>query len=261
MQTLSKYSPPLVVDEINIDADRIIGIVRDDLLIGGTKQRAVVGYVQRLMARGHRKFIYASPFSGFAQIALSYACQELGADCVLYCELTPDGKIHEFSLKAQSFGARLVLCKDLAEAHQKAESHGLLIPTSHTIPLGLNAPEFRAILEEEILRHWKNLTERRPVHELWLPVGSGTLLSVFKKVVSASTKIFAVNVNVLSETDARIGAIIQDADVTYRKSPQRFHDPCRKLPPVPSNVYYDAKLFDFLQREASDGAVWWNVAK
>ena len=261
MTTVSDYSPPLVVDELSIAADRKIGIVRDDLLIGGTKQRAVVGYVRQLMARGHREFIYASPFSGFAQIALAYACSELGAKCVLYCELTPEGSLHEFSLKAQSFGARIVTCRDLAEAHSKADNHSLLVPSSHTIPLGLNAPEFRTILEEEILRHWSEFTARRSVSELWLPVGSGTLLSVFKKVVSASTKIFAVNVNVLPETDARIHAIIQDSDVSYRKAPQRFHDPCRTLPPVPSNVYYDAKLFAFLQREASDGAVWWNVAK
>ena len=64
------YSPLPVVSKISLESKNIFAI-RDDLLPGGTKQRAAIPYIHNEIKKGHRHFIYASPFSGFAQVALA----------------------------------------------------------------------------------------------------------------------------------------------------------------------------------------------
>jgi 1-aminocyclopropane-1-carboxylate deaminase/D-cysteine desulfhydrase-like pyridoxal-dependent ACC family enzyme len=254
------YSPSPVVSKIDLGNKKIFS-VRDDLLVGGTKQRAAVPYIEKLIEEGHRHFIYASPFSGFAQVALAYACKELGVDCTLFCEKDNDSLIHEFSMLAQSHGANIVLCETLADASMKSQDYASLNHGVMLIPLGFNDPHFKNLLKREISKHWDTLKADFKIVELWLPIGSGTLLSVFKEVVGPRVKLNGVNVNVLPDSDARIKLITGDSNITYFQSRQKFHEPCINLPPIPSNLYYDAKLFDFLEAHASDGAFWWNVAR
>ncbi|HXH30799.1 MAG TPA: pyridoxal-phosphate dependent enzyme [Bacteriovoracaceae bacterium] len=258
---LSKdYSPAPVISKFRIE-EKTIFAVRDDLLIAGTKQRAAIPYLRKLMAQGFRHFVYASPFSGFAQVALAYACQELGAKCILFCESDNENKKHEFTALAESFGAEIYLTSTLEGAHRASVELVFSDGGLKLIPLGFNTPDFTDCLEVEISRHWSKLEKGFEIRELWLPIGSGTLLGVFKKIVGKNVRIIGVNVNVLPETDVRISRIRENPEISYHKSSQKFHEPCRELPPVPSNLYYDSKAFVFLRDFASDGAFWWNVAR
>jgi hypothetical protein len=59
-----------VLTPLQIDAGTV-HVVRDDLLPGGTKQRAVHAYLRDAIAGGATSFVYASPPPGFAQVALA----------------------------------------------------------------------------------------------------------------------------------------------------------------------------------------------
>lgn len=59
-----------------------IRVVRDDLLPGGTKQRASAPFIQDMVNIGYSHFVYASPFAGFAQVALAYTCRMLNVRCI-----------------------------------------------------------------------------------------------------------------------------------------------------------------------------------
>lgn len=83
-----QFSPPAVVDRLSIPQGHIY-VVRDDVLDGGTKQRAAVPYIERLAHEGVREFIYASPFAGFAQVALAVACREVGVRATVFAERDP----------------------------------------------------------------------------------------------------------------------------------------------------------------------------
>jgi hypothetical protein len=52
-----------------------VNVVRDDLLLGGTKQRALVKLIESNL--GFNEFVYAGPSSGFAQVALTISCLKL----------------------------------------------------------------------------------------------------------------------------------------------------------------------------------------
>lgn len=255
------------MQETNIGGKNIF-VVRDDLLAGGTKQRGLADLLQHYKRQGHRQFAYASPFCGYAQIALSYLCQQFDLECVLFCErdkTSPQSHAHAhpYTLKARKFGAKILLYNSLAEA-QVALNEGCRGDQSlFQIPLGFDCPEFIRYYTEALNIQWDLLLRQlgQPPKVLWLPVGSGTLTQSFLKVINTNQiKIHAVNVHVLKADDQRMTRLSDSPHVNLFSAPQSFHVPEETRPPFPSNVFYDAKLGPFISKYANDGDVWWNVA-
>src|SRR5688500_15882484 len=121
METSLKF--PTQISRLKTNNGEVV-VVRDDLLAGGTKQRACVPFLHDLKARGHRRFVYASPFAGFAQVALSLSCREIGLECRIYAEddktaLLPQCP-HPFTSLAAKAGAEIVLTKSLDQAERLA---------------------------------------------------------------------------------------------------------------------------------------------
>ncbi|MBC7370827.1 MAG: hypothetical protein H7326_04635 [Bdellovibrionaceae bacterium] len=71
-----ELSPPVVLQKMKI-ANATSYIAREDLLEGGSKQRAIAPYLEDLVRAGYTHFIYASPFCGFAQVALAASARKL----------------------------------------------------------------------------------------------------------------------------------------------------------------------------------------
>jgi hypothetical protein len=240
-------------------------VLRDDLLPGGTKQRGCLRYLRELRQAGAREFVYASPFAGFAQVALSVSAALLGVRCTLFCErdkTVSQPGFHAFSRLAQRHGAHLVLCEDLDEAHARTLEYARE-PSMKVLPLGFRSERFLDILTEEIHRVWSGLVAQlgHAPRELWVPVGSGTLLQCFHRVTAGRIPIFGVDVRVLAPEDGRITSLRELPGVTVLRTPERFHEPVEHPPPVPSNCHYDAKLWRFLVSQAAPSALWWNVAR
>ena len=258
------FSPPPVISSLPLGRKQLL-VARDDLLPGGSKQRGAMPYLRSLIATGYTHFVYASPFCGFAQVTLGYCCSKLmefGVKSTIYCEKSPQGDFSELSYLAQSYGSDIILCESLTDAHKRSldmQSNNTLI-----IPLGFDAPAYRKFLKCEIKRHWQTISAKYNISELWLPIGSGTLLKIFKETVSNNIKIYGVNVNVLPETDPRIAKIMQDESVIYIRCQKKFHEAQTGTIPVPSNIFYDAKVFAELKKtggEDTSVALWWNVAR
>lgn len=261
------FSPDVELTALEVPAGRV-HVVRDDLLLGGTKQRAAVPYLAELVAAGHREVVYASPFAGFAQVALASSARHLGLACTLFCEqdqARPEapGQPHAFSRLAESLGARLVLLPTLDEAERAAAIHAAAGPGAFKIPLGFNAPSFLAHLERELRRQWPLVVAwlGAAPRTLWLPVGSGTLASAFRGVVPEETALRCVDVRVLDPQDPRLQRLVRRPGIRLAAAAEPFSRVAVTPPPVPSNAHYDAKLWAFLLAEGQDGDVWWNVAR
>ncbi len=259
------FSPPAVLSRLRC-AEKDVYVLRDDLLPGGTKQRACAPFLMTLTEQGYRHFVYASPFSGFAQIALASVCQSLNLPCTLFCEKdqTKLGKqFHEFSLLAQSYGAKLVLTETLGEAQIRAAQFTQQSNDRKELPLGFDCAEFRLALREKIMIMWAEIKIQllQEPQNIWLPVGSGTLTKTIRALLPHSIQLNCVDVRVLPETDPRLLQVSQLPNTKLYRSDQMFHEPAQDLPAVPSNLYYDAKLWSFIQKHAQHGDLWWNVAR
>jgi Pyridoxal-phosphate dependent enzyme len=265
--TADSFAPLVELTALAIP-DGHVHVVRDDLLAGGTKQRAAVPYLRELLAEGHREIVYASPFAGFAQVALASSARHLGLACTLFCEEDRSrhgvvGVPHPFSRLAESMGARVVVVPTLEEAELLAEAYANTPRGSVKIPLGLDASIFRKYLKLEIARQWQVVLERLGAapRTLWLPVGSATLASAFRDIVPPETGLRCVDVRVLDPRDQRLVQLAGRPGVLLHATSETFSQTVASPPPLPSNAHYDAKLWAFIVAEGRDGDVWWNVAR
>ncbi|HEX4923551.1 MAG TPA: pyridoxal-phosphate dependent enzyme [Bdellovibrionales bacterium] len=262
-----RLSPPVILDRLAVNG-RAITVVRDDLLPAGTKQRAAAPYLAEMQIRGYDEFVYASPFSGFAQVAMAYSCLHLGLRCLLVCEADASGarrdlKPHPFTTLARSYGAEVELAPTLQEAERRAAGLAAEAPGRLKVPLGFDSPAFRRHLRRQLRTQWNRIRHELGGHprRLWLPVGSGTLAKTFSEILPPSVQIRSVNVRVLPADDLRIRNVRELPRATMFDASMASHEPADKPAPVPSNVFYDAKLWPFIERYAEDGDLWWNVAR
>ncbi len=258
-------NPPPSVDEILNDRGDIFHVLREDRLLGGTKQRAARRYVARGQARGVETFCYASPFAGFAQVALSVCCHALGTKSHIFAEQDQTAKAneaHEFSRLARDWGATVHLFPTLNHAERAAHAFAFRKQGCEKIPLGFSCPDYNEIFQEEISSVWEQVKKNYfTPKQLWAPVGSGTLAMALRAVLPPTVALKCLNVRVLPDTDDRLTKVRELPNTFVRTVPELFADPSELEPPIPSNRHYDAKLWRYLRKEARPGDLWWNVAR
>ncbi|WP_165401254.1 pyridoxal-phosphate dependent enzyme [Herbihabitans rhizosphaerae] len=239
-----------------------VTVVRDDLLPGGTKQRALAAHLTDIVAGGARSVVYASPAPGFAQVALAYVCRRMEIDCVLFCQQLGDS-YHEFSLLARSYGATIEPCATLALAEKAASAYRDREADCVKLPLGFGDTGFIRCLRATLRREWAHITNDLGYtpERVWLPVGSGTFARAMLDVLPEGISLTCVDVGVLDPADARVHELADLPGVSVRRASEAFLEPCAVTPPVPSNTHYDAKLWPLIQRDAANQDLWWNVAR
>lgn len=240
-----------------------VTVVREDLLPGGTKQRALLPYLSDAMVRGCTSFVYASPPPGFAQVALAYVAQRLGVGCTVFCELAGDGSLHEYSRLARSHGATVRAAASLAAAEADADAYAVAVRDCCRLPLGFGDSPFMTHYRAALARAWTQIVEELDYlpRRVWLPVGSATLATVFRQVVPVETTLLCVDVRVLARDDVRLRRLSELPGVAVQHAPEPFHEPCTTPVPIPSNEHYDAKLWRLVRDQGSDRDLWWNVAR
>ncbi len=259
----SLVSPPANVNRLS-HRGRTTFVVREDLLPGGTKQRAVLPFLERMQQAGYVKFVYASPFAGFAQVALAYAASLLQAPCTVFAERTPGQRQkHAFTSLAESYGAKIVLVKSLQEAEILSEAYASRSSSSYKIPLGFDCEVYRGLMFSQLERQWQLVCAQLPQlpKTLWISVGSGVLTQIFVRLLPESVRLHGLDVHVLTTDDPRIAAIRQNPRITLFSASAPFAEAARVLPKIPSNLHYDAKLWEVIGQHGQEGDVWWNVAR
>lgn len=112
-------------------------VVRDDLLPGGTKRRAM-----HTLFDERSDYVYASPVYGHAQIALAHACHDYGKRALVFCAqrktrypLTQQAEIAGAIIHEVPMGFLTVVqarCREYCEQH----------PEAKLLPFGLDDPTF-----------------------------------------------------------------------------------------------------------------------
>ena len=214
-------------------------VVRDDLIPGGTKVRAI----HRLFD-SREEYVYAGPCQGYAQVALAYAGREHQKRITLFCARRKI--MHSRTAEAIKAGANLVevypgyltVVNSRAETYCRATGACLL-------PFGLADPR----MIEGIAEYARRMHPEP--REVWSVAGSGTL----SLALQAAWPDAEVNAVVIGKRHDRIGR------ATLWIAPERYEQGAKDPPPFPSCDNYDAKLWQFVVEYAALGALVWNVAK
>lgn len=220
-------------------------IVRDDLLPGGTKRRAIPVFFEN----NNDEYVYASPVQGAAQLALAYTAREHGKRATIFCAArkTP----HPNTLRVRELGANVVEVPMGFLSNISAKARTYCLETGATLlPFGLDDPRFihalaavaRALPSPATLL-------RRPPAEVWSIASSGVLTRALQ-LAWPEASFFGVQVG---HTPVISKAIIYVA-------PEKFEQNAKMLPPFPSCSNYDAKAWRFMKTHAAPGALFWNVS-
>lgn len=212
-------------------------VVRDDLLPGGTKSRVLPH-----LLTGAAEFVYASPAYGYAQVALAYACRAAGYGATIFT--AKRGRLHARTLEAKEAGAKIVLVPHgyLSNVQAKARAYAAAVGAK-LLPFGLDTPEMAAGL-----RAAAEMADYTPA-EVWTVAGSGTLSRALQSVWP-DARFFAV----------QVGAAPKAGRARVLRAGESFDQDARIRPPFPSCSNYDAKAWQFIERQATPGALFWNVA-
>lgn len=214
-------------------------VVRDDLLPGGTKMRAIMPLIQ---ASDASEFVYASPAQGYAQVALAHCAAMMGRRATVFTAKRKEP--HKLTLQAKAAGAKVVMVPNgyLVVVQARARDYVCDVGAS-MIPFGVE--DMRAMLA--IAAAAQSLNIAPP--EVWCVAGSGVLTRALQ-IAWPNAKFYAVVVGKKDSDTGRANRIIYPAD---------FDAPARILPPFPSAINYDAKGWEYFKKSACDGALFWNV--
>jgi hypothetical protein len=225
------HSPPLIQE-----IDNLL-VVRDDLLPGGTKRRALP-----VLMKGSSEYVYASPVYGYAQVALAHVARESGKRATVFC--AKRSVRHPRTLEAQAAGTRIieVPCGYMSVLKARAGEY-CAVTGAELLPFGLDTPAFIDALAG-IARGLKVSP-----HEVWTVAGSG-VLSRALQLAWPGARFFAV----------QVGAVPNAGRAGIIKAPERFEQDAKLRPPFPSCSNFDAKAWRFIRQWAAPGALFWNVA-
>ena len=251
---MSKINPPVVVENRQHQSKNYF-VARDDLLFGGTKQRALKDYLE--LFPDIETFVYGGPDLGYAQLALSHTVNLLNKKCVIFLQ-SANEMPNFLTRKAIAKGAECHLITDtIGAVVQRAKDYVTYNQKSMFVPFGL---EDETYLKLAIVALSEALKDVVPPKRVWITSGSGTLLRTLA-TIWPKTKLLIVKVGkdiYLDEYEESIRKRIEIYDTTARyKSTQDL--PRELRPPYPSLPKYDAKIWIFASLELQEGDYIWNV--
>jgi hypothetical protein len=242
-------NPPLEIKMEKLDDGRIFNIVRDDVLIGGTKQRIMGAII--LANPDCDEFVYAGPFQGYAQVALAYVAKLLNKKATLFLSesgpLTKVAQHHNPNVKIIVLKyANLKKLKSKSEIYSSKDNICLL-------PFGLYTKEYFRLLANQIKSVLPNNFEHPKT--MWLVAGSATILNALY-LLFPKTYFNIVQVGKKIWPDQ-----MDESRTTLYISDEKFWEIAKKQPPYPTVKTYDAKLWKYVLKYGKSGDYVWNVAK
>ncbi|MGB3467020.1 MAG: hypothetical protein WBA74_17195 [Cyclobacteriaceae bacterium] len=255
---MSIFNPKIKISSFRVNNFNV-NVVRDDYLVGGTKQRAMFEYLNLFI---EDEYVYATPSKGYAQIALAYTCMIMKKKATIFVSKQSDGMISYLSLLAQNYGAKLIITTHVVpikNLQKKAYDYCMRNKSRKYISFGCNTDSFKYFLQKNIISALPK-TFIYP-KRIWCVAGSGTLLDVFSKIWPMS-EFHVVQVGKTIWPDQR--GINDDGTFNYYSelyiAPERFNENAEILPPYKSVLNYDAKIWRFVLLYGKEGDLIWNVA-
>ena len=240
-------NPAPVVIDYTLDDGRIIHVVRDDLLEGGTKIR-YIDYIIRSLDQKEIVFGGGSAF-GNSQVALSIVTERYNKKVVLFQAkrktLLPNQKIakkHGAILKSVPMGMLTVTMK-------RARDYVAEDPDNRfNVPFDFDQNEYVKKSMSAIC----NGLDVKPT-EIWSVGASGTI----NRTLQHAFPKLPVHI-------VQVGHVLTEKDIGRAKlhiSNYKFNKEVKdeEKPPFPSSPIYDAKAWKFCEEYAKDGALFWNV--
>lgn len=237
-------SPPVVLEDHVTAGGTRVRVVRDDLLPGGTKQRAAAA----LEKIPQEKIVYACTSVGFSQMALAVCCKLVGKQAVIVSDHTNCA----IPIRAKMYGASYVRAPGGLQELQKVAADVAAESDSYVLPFDFDMEDFQAELAEKlaVAAHDCGIDGKT----VWLAAGGTTLVSVLCKIFPQS------RFNVVQIGKRIWPDQVDSSRVTIYVADEYFGHRAAAPPPYPSVATCDAKVWSHVEKHAADGDIVWNSA-
>jgi hypothetical protein len=221
-----------MIHPIVIEKHNEIYVLRDDLLLGGTKSILM----NNIDKPNINEFVYASPVYGGFQIALSAYCNSVGKKATIFCAKRKTK--HYNTQKCIEHNANIIEVPFgyLSVVEKKAREYCYNKNNVEKIIFGANCDENKKIIcdrVKSVINHLNFIPD-----EIWCAIGSGTLISSILMAVNESVKIFGVQVGAEFIPDKKY------PNLTIIKYPKPFDKESKISIKFPSTPNYDKKAFE-----------------
>lgn len=250
--TRTIYDKPVVLDSIRYE-EKLFHVVREDMLIGGSKQRVAIPFLSELDSTN---IFYRGPANGYAQVALAYSCLLLGKNFHMIVNKQKYEK-YDVTFIAMIFGCKIhevqKAYNGYQEKKQELEIKNIMkrYKNSLLLPLGLYNDNVINYYTNSMLKTLFNSKPKR----MWITVSSCVILHALYKILPSC------HFNVVMVGDRNMNLIDKKRTSVFF-APQNFRQaaPFDQQPPYPSERSYDAKLWQFVKKHGQDGDFIFNVA-
>jgi tRNA1(Val) A37 N6-methylase TrmN6 len=222
-------------------------VVRDDLLAHGSKERFIDFMVKTAK---ETEFVFgASNKVGWGAISLSAVCRKYNKKAVFFMAKTANPTWHQQEVLRLGGRIEWVANGMLNVTQARAREYASKNPQKRRLlPIGLE--------DETVLGSIIKVAQGMKIapKEVWTVASSGTL-SRGLQLAFPDAKFYAVQTGhtLTAESAGRAKVFV---------SPYKFDKPVKlaDAPAYPSEVFYDAKLWQFVRKYGVKGALIWNVA-
>ncbi len=225
-------------DALNIQNYGQYYVVREDLFEGGTKKRALMAWLPSLNAT---QFSYTGSVFGYGAYALALACHELGYKSYIFI-----GKNTYEPKWAQHINdiAHMTWCapSSLAQLQMQAKAS---FPSAYFLEAGFTYTAFESALVDVFKTH--------------TPMGKRVWTSAVSGTVARAMSIAWPDKEIHVVCCAKNHGVLPDNVTTYH-APEKYHKAAKILPPYPSAIHTDAKIWQFVEQYGQKGDVVWNLA-
>lgn len=244
------YDPDIFIQKIDK-----INIIRDDIIIGGTKFRAAIPFIKNLLSdKSINELIYFGASNGIAQLALSYCLYLLKSNVKLTIFFQQTKMVDAVGLSNTSklvyYNTNYIFYPEpMKLIWPKMDIYASKNKNSVMIPFGLDDDYFKQLLEDALKEKLANLK----IEKLWLVAGSATLLSILMKILD-KTFFNVVQVGKSIKLDN-----FDKSRIKLYVSKYRLYEQINCKIPYPTLKSYDGKIWEFAN-EFQEGDFIWNVA-
>lgn len=226
---------------IKIDVYKNLLILRDDLLIGGTKSI----FIPHILEKGIKEYVYASPVEGGFQLALS---KNLGKQATIF--VAKRNTMHDNQKEILDNGSKVIEVpfgylsnvESKARHYSEAENKGRkLIEWGGSTYVDLITYRAKQVLKKT-----------GPVDQIWCAVGSGTLMQGIMAAVPPTTQVYGVQVGAKYS-----GKTYPNLHIIEYPRPFKYESKLEL--PFQSNANYDRKVIEIALEKARGKALMWNV--
>lgn len=240
------FDKPYVIQPVSY-SDKKFNVIREDFLIGGTKQR-IIGDILDTIDK--KNIIYREQVTGYAQIAISYGCYVKNKQAHIIVN-RQHNKLY-VSMISKIFNATIHEIEkpiDKIDEQRKVNEIASKIPDNYIMPVGLHTQE---IINSyvQIFNKLKTLIEPK---RMWIVTSHGTitdaLLTVFPNTIF--NVVFVGRQRDDYRDNKRINVYISTLSAKHIS---------KDKPPYRSELTYDAKAWEFIKKYGENEDYILNVA-